>query len=154
MPKTYTFSYKAIKGTSKTVLILMFSNKTYMNDYLSDVSDTYEGHLGQIREGHNVPASVIPKTHTLYTLLKPDCVYVIGCYNSNSLQHELLHAQFYADSTYRDRIQNEWDALPSATQIHIIHFLKRLGYPDSVILDEYQAYRYTEKPNFFGIRIS
>jgi hypothetical protein len=124
-----------------------------MNELLSDISDMYEGELRQIREGHNIPASAIPKSHPIYTLLKPDCVYVIGCYNSNSLQHELLHAQFYADHVYRDRIQREWESLPSAIQTHIIHFLKRLGYPDSVILDEYQAYRYSEKPNFFGIRI-
>jgi hypothetical protein len=36
---------------------------------------------------------------------------------------------------------------------YIIDFLRRLGYSDKVIIDEYQAYRYTEAPNFFGIRL-
>jgi hypothetical protein len=36
---------------------------------------------------------------------------------------------------------------------YITKFLKRLGYSDKVIMDEYQAYRYSEKPNFFGIKL-
>jgi hypothetical protein len=33
----------------------------------------------------------------------------------------------------------------------IITFLKNLGYNDKVLIDEYQAYRYSEKDNFFGV---
>ena len=32
----------------------------------------------------------------------------------------------------------------------IIAFLKKLGYDDKVLIDEYQAYRYTEKDNFLN----
>jgi len=35
----------------------------------------------------------------------------------------------------------------------IVAFLKRLGYCDKVLIDEYQAYRYTEKDNFFGLTL-
>ena len=31
----------------------------------------------------------------------------------------------------------------------IITFLKNLGYSDKVLIDEYQAYKYSEKDNFF-----
>ena len=39
------------------------------------------------------------------------------------------------------------------TREYLTQFLKRLGYSDKVIIDEYQAYRYTEPANFFGIKL-
>jgi len=33
----------------------------------------------------------------------------------------------------------------------IITFLKNLGYSDKVLIDEYQAYKYSEKDNFFNL---
>jgi len=45
----------------------------------------------------------------------------------------------------------EWDALETNQRETITVFLKKCGYSDKVLLDEYQAYRYTEAPNFFGI---
>lgn len=149
----FTFSYKTIADTLKTVLILYFSKKTNMNEMLSPISNRYEGPLTQEREGHNFPSSYVPNNHPINKLIKPDCVYVIGCYNLSSLRHELLHARYFADSDYKKQINTEWDALDTKIKMHITQFLKRLGYPDSVLLDEYQAYRYSEKPNFFGIRL-
>jgi hypothetical protein len=150
----YTISYKTIGTTGKSVLILHFSTKARMNEILDPISNMYEGELKQHREGHNFPAFYIPVEHHLYKYITSgkNCAYVIGVYTPLSLQHELLHARFYADYEYKQQIINEWNALPERTREHITAFLKRLGYSDSVIIDEYQAYRYTEKPNFFGIR--
>lgn len=39
------------------------------------------------------------------------------------------------------------------TQNYIVSLLKKLGYSDEVIIDEFQAYYMTEKDNFFCIRI-
>lgn len=151
----YTLSYKPIADTGKTVLILHFSTKDRMNECLDPISNMYEGILTQNREGHNFPAYYVWREHPIYKHIESasNCVYVIGVYNPTSLQHELLHARFYADSKYNADIKTEWNNLPEATKNHITEFLKRLGYRESVIIDEYQAYRYTEKSNFFGIRL-
>ena len=149
----YTISYKPIALTGKTVLIFHFSTKERMNETLTPMSNAYEGALKQNREGHNFPSSYVPKEHTLYKHIQVNCVYIIGVYTPLSLHHELLHARYYADPEYKQQIHNEWNSLSDVAKNHITSFLKRLGYRDDVIIDEYQAYKYTEKPNFFGIRM-
>lgn len=134
------------------ILIINFNgNKNYMNNTLDIISNKYEGILKN-REGHNFPSSYIPENNIL-TKYKPLCKYVIGIYNSKSIKHELLHAKYYIDREYNYKINKEWDNLSIDIQNHITMFLKKLGYTDDVIIDEYQAYRYTEPHNFFGINL-
>lgn len=136
----------------ENILILNFKgDKTKMNTILDPISNVYEGPLSN-REGHNFPSTVIPLNHPLYKY-KTQCAYVIAVYNTRSLAHELLHAKYFIDANYKQQIQTEWSNLPQKTRDHIITFLRRLGYSDEVIMDEYQAYRYTEAPNFFGIKL-
>lgn len=151
----YTTSYKPIGSTGKTTLVLHFISKSRMNETLSKISNNYEGVLKQEREGHNFPVTFVPRDHEIYKHIEPhpSCIYVVGIYNPLSLRHELLHAQFYGDPLYRRQVINEWNMLPENTREHITNFLKRLGYSQEVIIDEYQAYKNTEKPNFFGIRL-
>lgn len=133
------------------VLILHFKgNKEKMNEILDPISNIYEGKIIN-REGHNFPSSLIPKSHILFKY-KEQCKYVVGIFHHNSLQHELLHAKFYMDMNYKSRIIEEWNNLDPDVKEHIYKFLKSMGYSDKVIIDEYQAYRYSEKPNFFGIK--
>ncbi len=134
------------------ILILRFKNKHYMNELLDPLSNAYEGILIN-REGHNFPSSYIPNNNHILTKYKEQCKYVIGLYNMSGLKHELLHAKYYMDETYRLKINEEWNELNSQQKLYITNFLKRLGYSDKVIIDEYQAYRYSESPNFFGIRL-
>ncbi len=134
------------------VLIIHFQgNKSKMNIILDPISNAYEGVLNN-REGHNFPSSYIPKNHILYKY-KNDCIYVIGVYNGKSIAHELLHARFYMDISYKNQIIQEWNELIDTKRNYLISFLKRLGYSDAVLIDEYQAYRYSEAPNFFGIKL-
>jgi hypothetical protein len=136
----------------ENILILNFKgDKSKMNAILDPISNCYEGPLSN-REGHNFPSAAIPQKHAL-AKYKSQCAYVIGIYNTRSLAHELLHAKYFIDSNYRQQIQTEWSNLPIKTKEHITGFLKRLGYSEDVIIDEYQAYRYSEAPNFFGIRL-
>ncbi len=123
-----------------------------MNELLDPLSNEYEGILVN-REGHNFPSIHIPKKNHILSKYKEQCRYVIGLYNASGLQHELLHAKYYIDEEYRLEIQREWDALSSQQRTYITQFLKRLGYSDKVIIDEYQAYKYSEAPNFFGVRL-
>lgn len=134
------------------VLIIHFKgDKQKMNELLDPISNVYEGVIIN-REGHNFPSSLIPKSHMLFKY-KTQCKYVIGIFHHNSLQHELLHAKYYIDCEYKKHIVNEWNNLEPNIKTHIYTFLKSMGYDDKVIIDEYQAYRYTEKPNFFGIKL-
>ncbi len=134
------------------VLIHHFEgNRTKMNQVLDVLSNAYEGVIPN-REGHNFPSSFITKSHILYRY-KDQCKYVIGVYNGKSIAHELLHAKYFIDTEYKEQILQEWSTMEPHKRNYIISFLKRLGYSDSVIIDEYQAYRYSEAPNFFGIKL-
>ena len=135
------------------ILIVNFKgNKAKMNEFLDPISNLYEGSLGSAREGHNFPSSIIPPTHPLASY-KGKCRYVIGIYSTRSLNHERMHAKFYLDADYRAKVREEWSSLSLKTQSLITEFLKKLGYPEKVHLDEFQAYRATEAENFFGFRL-
>lgn len=67
--------------------------------------------------------------------------------------NEKLHAKYYLDKEYKRQIDDEWAKLDAKKREKIIEFLKKLGYCDKVIVDEYQAYRYSEKANFFGVKL-
>jgi len=140
------------------LVILLFNNsKKVMNETLDDISNKYEGIINE-REGHNFPTSIIPKDHKIYKMLKNlidfnETKYLIAYYSKGNIQHELLHAKYYIDEKYREEINKEWSLLEDNKREAIINFLKRIGYSDDVIIDKYQAYRYTEKSNFFGFFI-
>lgn len=143
--------YEIDKDDNK-LLIIRFNNKLLMNSILSEISERYEGLLKNA-EGHNFPASYIRKSDKIYDFVKKNKIeYIIGVYNFKSIQHEKLHAKYYLDENYKTRINKEWEELDEIIRNKIIIFLKKLGYCDKVLIDEYQAYRYTEKNNFFGIK--
>jgi hypothetical protein len=146
-------NYEIDKDDSR-LLIIRFNNKSLMNTTLSKISQRYEGLLIN-PEGHNFPASYVTKSDNIYDfVIKNKIQYIIGVYNFNSIQHEKLHAKYYLDEKYKNKIDDEWEQLDETIRNHIIIFLKKLGYCDKVLIDEYQAYRYTEKNNFFGIKLS
>ncbi len=146
-------NYEIDKDDSR-LLIIRFNNKSLMNITLSKISQRYEGLLINA-EGHNFPASYVTKSDNIYDfVIKNKIQYIIGVYNFKSIQHEKLHAKYYLDEKYKNKIDDEWQQLDEMIRNHIIIFLKKLGYCDKVLIDEYQAYRYTEKNNFFGIKLS
>lgn len=147
--KDNSFNYEIDKIYPK-LLILRYNNKKYMNDELGKISYRYEGL--SIIDGHNFPASFIKKSDRIYELVKKNNIeYVIGIYDSESLLHERLHAKYYFDKKYKQKIDQEWNNMEVSKKNKIITFLKNLGYNDKVLIDEYQAYRYSEKDNFFEV---
>ncbi len=133
------------------ILIVRFKSKDFMNQVLDSLSNEYEGVLTN-RQGHNFPSCYIPDKSHLLSPYKSKCAYVIGMYNADGMAHELLHAKYYMDLTYRNKIHKEWVELSDKHRTHITQFLKSMGYSDKVLIDEYQAYRYSESANFFGIK--
>lgn len=141
-----------IASIKNDILILNFKgDRNKMNELLDPLSNEYEGVIVN-RTGHNFPSNYLNKNHSLYSY-KNKCKYVIGVYKTVDLAHELLHAKFYLKPEYRVQIEREWDELEKSKRLHIISFLKKLGYSDKVLVDEYQAYRYSESSNFFGIKL-
>jgi len=134
------------------LLILRFADKTTMNNALSKISQRYE-QMEAVAEGYNFPAGFVEKTDEIYNFVKKNKIeYIIGVYSGKSIQHERLHAKYYLDAEYKKKIDDEWEEMDAKKRGKIKDFLKRLGYCDKVIVDEYQAYRYSEKSNFFGIK--
>ena len=109
--------------------------------------------MDAVAEGYNFPAGFVEKTDEIYNFVKKNKIeYIIGVYSGKSIQHERLHAKYYLDAEYKKKIDDEWEEIDAKKREKITDFLKRLGYCDKVIVDEYQAYRYSEKSNFFGIK--
>jgi hypothetical protein len=134
------------------LLIVRYKNKAIMNKALSAISDRYEGLSGAL-EGHNFSASYVQPSDSIYDMVqKHKIIYVIGIYHVNSLEHEKLHAKYYLDATYKKKMDEEWAELDTIKKGKIIQALTKLGYTEKVWMDEYQAYRYSEKDNFFGFK--
>jgi hypothetical protein len=130
------------------ILIIHFQNINKMNEIMDPLSNEYEGIMNN-RIGHNFPSDYIPNNHKLFGQLKNQCKYVIAYNSLNDLSHELLHAKYYLDQKYKKQINDEWDSLKKNKKEYITNLLKKLGYSDKVIIDEYQAYKYSEKKSFF-----
>jgi len=118
-----------------------------------NVSHAYEG-ATYPRIGFNFPLSFLQTHDPRHSLLSYDADYVIGYPEKDVLtkRHELQHAKYHMDSLYRASIQSLWNSFPSRFQQKVIRQLLHMKYPNrmDILLDEFQAYYTTEKPNFFG----
>lgn len=148
-----------------------FNSVLKMTLMFEPVSVYVEGKTSTQRIGHNFPMSklieyvrwkgkrntdlisiVFEKNKTI--LLNSQ--YIIAYLDGDVLtkRHELQHARFYIDRCFRERVENVWRMMDGCKRQHIEYFLKKLGYPEHVWVDEFQAYYLTEKSNFFGITLN
>lgn len=155
------------------VLLLEFLNHKNMSEILEDVSCFVEGKPTVTRIGHNFPVSklieyiksyqapksskcVNAKVKVIGTIaLKHQCSYVIGYLRGDihTKKHELQHAKYFVDASFRKQVNSLWLGLDSNVRDKVSAFLTKLGYPHDVIIDEFQAYYFTERRNFFGVHI-
>jgi hypothetical protein len=142
-----------------------------MSNILEDVSCFVEGKTTVSRIGHNFPVSKLieyvksyqaPKLSKCVNAkviekiaLKHQCSYVIGYLRGDihTKKHELQHAKYFVDERFRKQVNSLWFGLDSSVRDKVSAFLTKLGYPHDVIVDEFQAYHFTEKRNFFGVHI-
>jgi len=79
----------------------------------------------------------------------PDSGYIITCVNGDELtvKHELCHAKYHEIQDYRRKVLSILYSLPQSLRDDFKESLKVLGYIDSLIDDEMQAYiiAYDEK---------
>jgi hypothetical protein len=107
------------------------------------VSTRYEGDNEFV--GFNFPSSIIKKKDVALFPFKDKCDYVIGYMKGDkeTIAHELLHAKYYMDRSYRSTVKKSWNNLRRSNPKKfksILKQLKRDGYQEKVFVDEFQAY--------------
>lgn len=122
---------------------------------LECLASEYEGNM-KGRVGFNFP--IAPKMKLpqwLQPHINKEIKYLIAYKDGDvaTKQHELQHAKYYLDTAFRAKVKEIWDSLSESVQSTISGMLIKMGYPEHVMMDEFQAYLFTEKPNFFGKRI-
>lgn len=60
--------------------------------------------------------------------------------NPGLLSHELSHVLFYYDLEYRKQVTSFWDALDEAVRQEMVRYLKKSGYEDIELVDEWFAH--------------
>jgi hypothetical protein len=119
---------------------------------LNEITDNIDGKCTSKKTGHNFPVSNIPLKHWLRSWLNKNDRYVIAYQKGDGTthQHELCHARYFHDKEYRELVVKMWENLTKRSSVE--NLLERMGYANSVWIDEFQAYLATEKDNFFGPR--
>jgi hypothetical protein len=139
--------------TIQKVLHIVYTDKDKTSsDFqnLTHIANRYEGNISS-RIGFNFPMNIVEKSNSLR---KHEADYIIVYKKGDVLtkKHELRHAMYFLDKEYRLSIQTLWDSLSSSSQSSILSMLLKMKYPNNmtILLDEFQAYYYTEKKGFFG----
>lgn len=149
--KKNNVEYKCIDG----VVHIVYS--TIIPTYVEEIADIYEGRINN-RIGINFPINLVTKYKGKgvdnITQFK-EGKYVVVYKNGDKLtkEHELMHAKYYMDEDYKKKVNDMWYSMRESSKVKIIEMLKKMGYPeenDDILIDEFQAYYYTEKKNFFG----
>ncbi len=80
-----------------------------------------------------------------------DSVYLIGCKSGDetAVEHEIAHGLYYTDGDYRNEMTELIESLPLNLFKKCCNSLKKMGYDDSVLPDEVQAYFSTGLPSDF-----
>lgn len=135
-----------------------------LNDFLAWFKNEYGVEYFDQWDGFNLPSPVIDEflkkvreSETRLTSdenwllenlssIKSEKFYVIGCLEGDeiTLLHELSHALFYLNETYRTVMTGVYESCTSDFN-HLINHLKKLGYCDDVLIDEFAAYLLFEK---------
>ena len=139
------------------ILHVVYDAKNNLPEDIEKIASFYEGHVSG-RIGFNFPMKTVNEYKSRanketcisdYTE-KADYVIVYKKGDIITKKHELQHAKFFMDSSFREEVAVMWKRFSSRFQERATNMLKKMNYPDHVLLDEFQAYYFTESPNFFG----
>ena len=120
---------------------------------ICEISKIYEGTDTNLFIGFNFPMKIVPKNNKLekYRSLS-DYVIVYKNGDKQTKMHELCHAKFFIDNEYKTEVHKLWTSLTKSSRKNIVDMLLKMKYKNDkkILIDEFQAYYYTEKSNFFG----
>lgn len=135
------------------VLHLVYDQVKDIPADILQIGSAYEGDIpGRI--GWNFPMDFIRTHFPRHALLKHKADYVI-IYQKGDIQtkkHELQHAKYHMDAAYQATVRALWDSFSHTFQKKVTILLRNMKYPNDphILLDEFQAYYFTERPSFFG----
>jgi len=134
------------------VLHVIYKDKIPLE--IIDIADMYEGKI-ENRIGINFPMNIVHSYGGENKIKNYNCSYVIVYKKGDKLtkEHELMHAKYYMDNNYKEKVKKMWEDMDGKNKEKVKKMLKKMGYPEDkedILIDEFQAYYYTEKSNFFG----
>ena len=137
------------------ILHIVYDDKHALPSDIEKIASFYEGHVtGRI--GFNFPMKAVveckTRVSTCVSTYKDKADYVIVYKKGDIVTklHELQHAKFFMDLSFREEVALLWNNFSTRFQERATAMLKKMNYPDHVLLDEFQAYYFTESSNFFG----
>lgn len=79
--------------------------------------------------------------------------FIVAYKNEDELSknHQRQHAKYFTDSTFRETVKELWDSFTDEYRADVKEKLNKsdLADDDESLIDEFQAFYFTEKPNFF-----
>ena len=147
----------------ENILHIEYSSTKDIPEYIDDIANQYEGKIKN-RLGFNFPMSFAlsytkSKNKKVFNILnqfhineKANYVIVYKKGDIQTKKHELCHAKFALDPLYKESVFKLWNSFSDTYRKNVRNLLKQMKYPDKdeILIDEFQAYYYTEKKGFFG----
>jgi hypothetical protein len=141
------------------VLQIIYKEISDIPSYIISIADVYEGVIKN-RIGFNFPFEFVKKYNKSFVSKisdlsnKKDIKYIIVYKKGDILtkKHEMCHARYSMDIEYKKNVMKLWTSFTEKYRRGVIDLLKKMNYPDNtdILLDEFQAYYFTEKKGFFG----
>tara|TARA_Y100000389_G_C17466436_1_gene526082 strand:- start:2308 stop:2832 length:525 start_codon:yes stop_codon:yes gene_type:complete len=134
---------------------IRFDTQEDMTRNVDKIANDYEGHI-PFRIAYNFPikyaTNFIQNGKLFNTEISIKHEYCICYVNKRDVPHEILHAIYFKHEKYRHLVKTLYENLENNLKIYKI--LNELRYPDNVIIDEFQAYLFSETNpwTFFKIK--
>ena len=143
MPITYQ--------VQKRILHIIYDVITELPDIIYTAANAHEGYIPD-RVGFNFPMKILQQFKSPLTKYEADYVITYRANDLNTKRHELQHAKYDMDIEYQKKVHCLWKSFSTSFQNSILQKLRNTKYPDNprILMDEFQAYYFTEKKGFFG----
>ena len=139
-------------ATKRDNEIKEFCLKNKIDCYFKEDYPLYDFLTGQTKKADGTPYLVY--TPFLRHLTSTIEVRSVNKFHQYSFQKkkELESLKYYMDEKYKENVNKIWKNMKESSKKKVIDMLKKMGYPEeeNILIDEFQAYYYTEKKNFFG----
>ena len=135
----------------KRILHIIYDVLSELPDIIYTAANAYEGNIPD-RIGFNFPMRILQQFITPLTKYEADYVITYQANDLNTKRHELQHAKYDMDIEYQKKVQRLWKSFSSSFQHSVLQKLRKMNYPNHprILMDEFQAYYFTEKKGFFG----